>query len=161
MTLASTYSYIRGLGITGYTHRIYLGSNVQLGQAVFSICPSLLLPEKCPGQRRFTVKLRDSGGFLFRSYPFLFPEVKCLSVANDQKSVWKEKFTSLNIKHSQIFLSMCFVSSVHGTLVLTQALASDYVCLEYSISQRAGRNKQNTHQEIVPQKLKSVGGSPR
>lgn len=111
--------------------------------------------------RRFTVKLRDSGGFLFRSYPFLFPEVKCLSVANDQKSVWKEKFTSLNIKHSQIFLSMCFVSSVHGTLVLTQALASDYVCLEYSISQRAGRNKQNTHQEIVPQKLKSVGGSPR
>lgn len=103
--------------------------------------------------QRFTVKLRDSGGFLFRSYPFLFPEVKGYSVANDQKSVWKEKFTSLNIKHSQIFLSMCFVSSVHGTLVLTQALASDYVCLEYSISQRAGRNKQNTHQEIVLQKL--------
>lgn len=56
---------------------------------------------------------------------------------------------------------MCFVSRVHGTLVLTQALASDYVCLKYSISQRAGRNKQNTHQEIVLQKLKSVGGSPR
>lgn len=56
---------------------------------------------------------------------------------------------------------MCFVSSVHGTLVLTQALASDYVCLKYSISQRAGRNKQNTHQEIVLWKLRSVGGSPR
>lgn len=56
---------------------------------------------------------------------------------------------------------MCFVSSVHGTLVLTQALASDYVCLKHSISQRAGRNKQNTHQERVLQKLKSVGGSPR
>lgn len=77
------------------------------------------------------------------------------------RSQFGRSFTSLNIKYSQIFLSMCFVSSVHGTLVLTQALASDYVCLKYSISQRAGRNKQNTHQEIVLQKLKSVGGSPR
>lgn len=65
MALASTYSYITRLGITGYTHRTYLGSKVQLGQAVFSICPSLLLPEKCPGQ--LSPALRHT----FPSFPML------------------------------------------------------------------------------------------
>lgn len=49
-----------------YSQNLFGDSKVQLGQAVFSICPSLLLPpEKCPGQ------LSRAPRFAFSSFPNL------------------------------------------------------------------------------------------